>query len=322
MPETKLDQEVNEFDDAFNEIVDKTDEELAQEAVDEALKNTDEASGDAQKDQSEDKPAEQKPVEDPIPSDVDQQKAADTSTKETSFYEDRIKELEEQLAKETQRTASWDGRIKAANKRVKELEAENKKLTEQLLELNSNKSSKSGDSQSDEEVMATFRETFPELVEVIDIMQRKIDAKATAPTTPAKESTYVPDDDDEEDEGEKLKAEMEKVRQEHLNTIRKAHPGMDEMVSTGVLKSWINTQPEYIQPHLNQIYKTGSSNQIIKMISEFVEQTGWKSQLDNKGNSKQDKLKSMMDTGNNSPGEVSGTPDNSDFAAAAKEAGL
>ena len=320
MPDDKLNEEVNEFDEVFNEIVDKTDEELAEEAVKEAQKKADEASGDANKDQQTDVDPDPAANADPNPADGDQKPDPDTTPKDTSFYEDRITELEAQLSKETQRTASWDGRIKAANKKVKDLEAENKQLRDKLLEDSSPGSS--SDDQSDEEVMATFRKTFPELVEVIDIMQKKIDAKATSPTpTPAKETSYDADQDLMTDE-EEYKKEEARLHKEHIGRIKATHKDLDEMIKSGALMQWINEQPDFIRPHLTNIYQSGSSEQIIKMLSEFKTKSGWKSQSQRQANSKQDKLNSMREAEGDSQGPTDNAPDPNDFAGAAKEAGL
>ena len=318
MPDDKLHEEVNEFDEVFNEISDKTDEELAEEAVQEAQKKADEASGDAQKDQQTDGEADTTTKEDPSSAEGNQ--ATDTTPQDTSIYQDRIAELEAQLSKETQRTASWDGRIKAANKKVKELEAENKQLRAKLLEDNDNYGS--SDDQSDEEVMATFRKTFPELVEVIDIMQKKIDAKASSPTpTPAKDETDDTDQDLNTDEDE-YKAEADKLHKEHIARITAKHSDLSEIVKSGSLMTWINEQPEFIRPHLNNIYQSGSSEQIIKMLTEFKAKSGWKSQSQRRNTSKQDKLNSMREAEGDSQGPTDNAPDPNDFSSAAKEAGL
>lgn len=320
MPDDKLNEEVNEFDEVFNEIIDKTDEELAEEAVKEAQKKADEASGDATKDQQTDDDPKPAATEDPIPNEGDQKTNPDTTPEDTSIYQDRITELEAQLSKETQRTASWDGRIKAANKKVKELEAENKQLRAKLLEDNDNDSP--GTDQSDEEVMATFRKTFPELVEVIDIMQKKIDAKASSPTpTPAKDETDSTDQDLKTDEDE-YKEEADRLHKEHIGRIKAVHKDLDEIIKSGSLMTWINNQADFIRPHLNNIYQSGSSDQIIKMVTEFKTKSGWKSQSQRQANSKQDKLNSMREAEGDSQGPTDNAPDPNDFTAAAKEAGL
>jgi hypothetical protein len=94
------------------------------------------------------------------------------------------------------------------------------------------------------------------------------------------------------------------------------------MVKTGVLLTWINSQSEYIRSHLEAIYNKGSAEDVIKMATEFKRTTGWKSSVTQEDETKQDKLKSMLEAEGNSPGPKTDGPDKEDFAAAAKEVGL
>ena len=101
------------------------------------------------------------------------------------------------------------------------------------------------------------------------------------------------------------------------------HPDLDEMVDTGVLKTWINKQKSFLRPHLEAIYTKGNSTQVIEMVGQFKSTTGWKSQLTKpEDTTKQDKLKSMMEV-NSETGTPNGkTVDKNDFAQGAKDAGL
>lgn len=309
---TNPNDEVKEMNDVFDDIISKTDEEIQKEA-DEAAKKSDEP-GEANEDltpEADPKPAE----EDPKPNEADP--TPDTST-EVDVLKDMVKDLEDQLKKEHQRTSSWDGRIKAANSRVKELETENQSLKDQLANkpavLNE-------DEQSEAEIMESFKATFPEFTEVLDIMQKKIDAKATPTTTPAKVDPEPDSIDDDEDSPEAQRARVAEAQKKHMDEIRKVHPAIDEMVKTGVVLTWINEQPDFISSHLERIYYSGSSDEIIKMVTEFSTKTGWVSNL-NKGKAKQDKLNSMLETEGGSTGPKSDGPDKNDFAAGAKDAGL
>jgi len=308
MPDNPID-EVKEMNDVFDDIMDKTDEEIQKEA-EEAAKKSDEP-GEANKDQMNEADL-QKIVEDPIKPDTDQTPESDTSD-EVTVLKAKVEELEAELKKEHQRTSSWDGRIKSANNQVKVLEEENQTLKDQLA---SKPAETNEDNQSDQEIMDNFKSTFPEMVEVLDIYLKKMDAKATPPS-PAKEDNEI-----EPDLTDPTQEDMDSAQKEHMSTIRKAHPAIDEMVSQGVILTWINQQPDFISPHLDEIYHKGNSDQIIKMVTEFQKKTGWKSSLNTGDKAKQDKLKSMLSTDGDSPGPKSDGPDKNDFAGAAKEAGL
>lgn len=305
-------EEVQAMEDVFNEIHDKTDEEINKEEDDQAKKSAE--TGESIEEQTlkaDTIPADQ----DPEPKEADPV-IPDTSTTEVSVLQAKVDELESELKKEHQRTASWDGRIKAANQRVKELEAENLSLREAKPTV------KSDEDASDQEVMDQFLTTFPEFTDVLGIFQKKIDAKSAA-NTPAKATvTYDPDAplDDVEPEVKPVKVV---AQEEHMSQIRKAHPAIDEMVSTGVMKTWINKQPDFISSHLMNIYKTGNADDIIKMTTEFLNKTKWKSSLSDPGEkAKQDKLESMIESEGQSPGPKTGGPDKNDFDQGAKDAGL
>ena len=315
-------EEEKDFDEVFNDIVDKSDEDLQAEA--DKAKETDEDSGESKKDQSADAVGG-KPVEDPIkPASSDPNPESDTEAGLTQDdWKVKAEKFEADLQKERQRTSSWDGRIKAANKKAKELEAEVKMLRAKLDEKDSGPSE---EEQSDQEVMDKFKETFPELVEVIDIMQRKIDAKASPAKDPGQSDT-TDDDLDPESANSDDNVDDTNVAVCDMNEVRKIHRDVDEAVSSGKIVTWINSQPDYIRPSLENVYYGangyGSTQQVIDLVNNFKTQTGWTSDLLKTEDTKADKLNSMMESEGGSGGPVDKTgPDKSDYDAAAKDAGF
>jgi hypothetical protein len=329
----QFEKENSEFDEVFNDIIDKTDEELKAEATKKPA-DSDEA-GEATKDQSTEVDDEAKAAEARIEAEAKGHKVEPTPdatvATDTTDWKLKCDELEAELKKERQRTSSWDGRIKAANKKAKELEAENASLKEQLAKVQ--ESSNDTEDQTDQEVMDKFKETFPELIEFADVMQRKIDKRL--PNTPVKVDPEPEDNGDQDatdnqsttvDTGQSEK-QKQAAANEHHRLTRKAHPDLDEAVSTGVLLTWINQQPDYIKDHLGEVYYgengKGSAQQVIDMVTNFKSKTGWKSQLPTGNKAKEDKLQSMVANEGESTGPVDKTEkDKNDFAGAAKEAGL
>lgn len=308
---TELQKADQEFEDAFNE--DEDSREQKPDVVDQ--QDTDEASGDAPKDQEPEDPTKQKEevVEDPIKSGIDQNEP-DT---DTTDWKSKADELEAELKKERQRTSSWDGRIKAANQKVKDLEAEVKDLRAKLDDKHVKE--QETEDMSDKEKMDMFREAFPELTDVVDILEKKIN-KIAPKETPAKvEPEPVTPDPEPTDENSDEPSD-------HYRQVTKAHPELDEMVRTGVLLTWINKQPDYISGHLADIYygknNQGSSKQVIDMISEFKTKSGWKSQTARKTKDKDNKLQAMLETDKANPGTPTDGPDKNDFAGTAKSIGL
>jgi len=318
----QINEEEKDFDEVFNDIVDKSDEDLQAEA--DKAKETDADSGESKKDQSADAVGG-KPVEDPIkPDSSDPNPESDTEAGLTQEdWKVKAEKLEAELQKERQRTSSWDGRIKAANKKAKELEAEVKMLRAKLDE---NDSGSSEEEQSDQEVMDKFKVTFPELIDVIDIMQRKIDAN-TSPAKDPVQSDTTDDDFDPESANSDDDGNAADVAVCDMAEVRKIHRDVDEAVSSGKIVTWINSQPDYIRPSLENVYYGangyGTTQQVIDLVNNFKTQTGWKSDLLKTEDTKADKLNSMMESEGGSGGPVDKTgPDKSDYDAAAKDAGF
>jgi len=316
MPDDVLSKEQKELDDVFNDIMEKSDEELADEAAKAKAKETAEESGDSTQEQATDEEAKKAAEADLIKSVTGQEPGSEDPKPATAGIDgkdlqSRVDELEAELKKEHQRTSSWDGRIKAANSRVKELEVENQSLKDQLAAKAN--STPSEDGSSDQEIMDTFKKTFPEFVEVLDIYQKKMDnlaSKIPAKADPEPESAST----------EPEATDAKPVDNTHMTTIRSKHPDLDEMVGTGVLLTWINQQPDYVRDHLHNVYENGNSTQVINLCNAFKEKSGWKSQLATGDSTKEDKLKSMMEAEGESPGPKTDGPDKNDFKAAAKEA--
>ena len=306
---------VETIEDVFDEIEGMSDEEIRKsEAKAEAKPADGDASGDATEDRltAEEAKAlmddtnDETEVKDPGPG--DQATGGTTQPDLTS----KVSELEAELKKERQRTASWDGRIKAANEKAAKLEADNEQLRAEIEQLKTSGSADSANSEA--EVMATFKETFPELVEVLDIYQRKIDSAVKS--IPAK---ATPKEEPAAKEPEEDTSNVD--NQKHFDEILAVHPDLNEAVHTGVLQTWINRQDDFIRPHLQNVYNGGTSQQVIKLMANFKKKSGWTSQLDT-GKDKRNKLKSMIATDGESPGPKTEGPDKNDFAGAAKEAGL
>ena len=323
----QLEKDQEDFASAFGEIVDKTDEEIKEEEAKKAQEA--DGAGDATKDQSNDADNSQASTDDTTDDEsASQQKAAATDTTDNTDWKAEAEKFESELKKERQRTSSWEGRIRVANEKAKKLEAEIVELRKKLDDKATAKANE--DDQSDEEVMSKFKETFPELVEVLDIYQKKIDKLQSAAPAKTEPEPVVPDTttDDTQSKDDEAEQARNAAAQEHRSAIVSAHPEIDEIVGSGILLTWINQQPDYIRPHLEDVYYgkdgKGSSQQVVAMITEFKNKTGWKSQLvSGKNKDKSDKLKSMEEVDSTSGGPVDKTgPDKNDFDQGAKDAGL
>jgi hypothetical protein len=329
-PGVELDQyqkEKEEFSDAVDDVLSadetKTDEEIIAEMDKKKADNSD-VGGEPKKDP--DVPAAKDPEPDdkskdddltgqgviPATQEIEDPPITDADGTKT------VESLEAELAKEKQKTSSWNGRITAANTKAKELEEKIATMESAATKAVTKEADTSND--SDNEVLERFRTDFPELAGVIDILQKRVDGIAPA---------VAPVKADPEPDSTKSAADDTAVKQEledHVSAIRKVHPDLSEMVNTGVLLTWINQQPEYIRPSLETIYRNGKPEEVINMVTEFKSKTSWKSQLDktNDSNNKSadDKLNSMREVNSETIVPDGKTVDKSDYDQGAKDAGL
>lgn len=326
----KKDEE--DFNSIFEDISSKSDEDIKKdEDAAKAEKDKDERTGESDKDPVMEGLSEIKPDGEELnQSDGAGQKLDQSATNtDDSMLQLKIDSLEAELKKERQRTASWDGRIKASNQKAKDLEAENTELKEKIAKLEA--ASETAEGQSEQEVLDTFRKGFPELADVVDILQKKIDgvsAKSVkAKTDPEPKPAAKPA---EEDPAPAAAAATDSAATDdstdHMGKIRKVHKDIDEIVSTGVMQTWINSQSDSIRPLLHNIYTgqngQGSAEQVITMTTNFKKNTGWRSQLDTSRANTEDKLNSMREAEGESAGPTEEGPDKNDFAQGAKDAGL
>jgi hypothetical protein len=241
---------------------------------------------------------------------TDPQKKSDKDTDATDWKAEAEK-LKAELATEKQKTSSWNGRITAANKRAEDAEAK----LEEALKAKPKEATADDSTESDVAKLEKFGDDFPELKSTIDLILKKVEGKADK--TQAKDTTKTEPIEEKEDE---KSTDLEKAQAE----IRETHPDLDEAVNSGVLLTWINQQADFIRPTLQAIYSKGKPAEVIKMVTEFKNKSGWKSQLatDTKraNTSKEDKLNSMIETNSESGGAPTGGPDMNDYDGAAKEA--
>lgn len=322
----QLSKDEDDFGKIFSEISDKSDEEI-KEAESNRSKKPDAEAGEPTKDQvsigQQDNTTDNTSATDAEPGQVTPDPATGASADHTD-WKAKAESLEAELSKERQRTSSWDGRIKAANKKSESLAAEVKMLREKLDNMPTQPTK---EEQSDQDVLDKFKETFPELVEFSDVIDRKI-RNATKPALD-KEPKPSPstDDLDPEPASSDDTTTVDKSAVCDMVEVRKIHKDVDEAVASGKIVTWINTQPDYMRPALENVFYGangfGSTKQVIDLLNNFKKQTGWMSDLLKRDSTKQDKLNSMLEAEGDSGGPVDNAgPDKNDFDTAAKEAGL
>ncbi|GAG41198.1 unnamed protein product, partial [marine sediment metagenome] len=204
------------LDAVFSADSDVSDKEI-NETLDKELGKRSDGSGESNDDSTLKADPVDKGAVDPDPDPDPNQADPDTVAKDQTEWKAKYDESQILLGKEEQKTKSWEGRIQAANKRAEEAETALKKVVE------SKPVEPSEEDISDQEKLDKFRSEFPELGDVVDIMEKRI-SKVTKDKTPAKQTEPDPEP-----------VVKEEVDTTHTDSIIKEHPDLNEMVNTGVL---------------------------------------------------------------------------------------
>lgn len=158
--------------------------------------------------------------------------------------------------KERQKTLSWDGRIKAANKRADDAEAA-LKAKEDAAER------ATIDPPATDSTLDEFFTEFPDLKEPLTVLvQTEVDSRVKAaidsalgeikPTiTTLQQNAKLSDD------------------QLHFNAIVQAHPDFEAIRDSGKLKAWIDAQSPIIKASLTSVFEKGSATQVIEMFDMY-----------------------------------------------------
>ena len=184
----------------------------------------------------------------------------DTEKKEETHVptpEEEIANLKSEVAKEKQRSASWEGRINAADKRAKAAELAAQQSQETDKSQSTTDALPNGD---DELVIKEFTEEFPALEQPIQLMikaeaQKIIDAslkdlkpKIDQVTDTVANQTYAA----------------------HQAAITTAHQDWKAIRDDGRLRTWIDAQPGIIKNSLNQVYEKGNTAEVIEMFDAYT----------------------------------------------------
>jgi hypothetical protein len=168
-----------------------------------------------------------------------------------------------ELDKLLEKTKSWEGRLKASDRRNAELSQE---LEERKRNPAADKATDSDDDDLDPDSakakLEAFYEEFPSLREPLQILTKQAVSEATGKVNDA----IMP----------VVKRHNETVNGEHLTAIREAHSDMDEILESGDLTSWFDT----LSPRKAQFYRSiaaeGDTSEVIDMLTDFKEANGIK----------------------------------------------
>jgi len=243
-----------EYDSAFEDAMEDKDP-VEKDSDDPGAKKDEISSGDGVQQKKEDDPK----TDDSIFNDT-LDSGSDSDAGEES-PEQRIASMELELATEKQRTSSWEGRIRAANKRADDAES-------QLNDKSGSAADKGGSTpqgdDEDETVLSEFIEEFPSLEKPIKLMATKIAREIVDKQM----GEIKPTIDRVQDTAEQTAVDT------HLGKITDAHPDWRKIHKSGVLTTWIEQQPKFMQPGLNVVLDKGSAEDIIELFTTYKKSSG------------------------------------------------
>jgi len=163
--------------------------------------------------------------------------------------------------KEAQRTKSWEGRIKAANKRAEEAERKAKEL--EAGKSVAEKAVSAPAQAAEDEDLKNFFADYPELEKPFnklvtlkgEAIARKIVQEEIQKIAP--QITAI-----------KVTQESE-IERQHFSAIETAHPDYKGIVERGELDSWIQTQPSFIRNAMIAVTQKGSTEEVIELFDNF-----------------------------------------------------
>ena len=194
--------------------------------------------------------------------------------------EQRIAIMEAELAAEKQRTSSWEGRIKAANKRADIAEAS---AGQNTADKGKEEALPNGE---DDLILSEFIEEFPSLEKPMKLLATKIARDIV------------------ESEMHNITPALTQVQEtvesnaidDHLSKITQAHSDWKNIHQSGALNTWIGKQPKFMQSGLNQVVEDGSAEDIIELFTAYKKSTGRLKTKTDSGSSKktpEQKLKEL-----------------------------
>jgi hypothetical protein len=163
--------------------------------------------------------------------------------------------------KEVQRTKSWEGRIRAANKRAEDAERAAKELQASRQKVAEEPSP--APAPADDPDLKSFFEDYPELKapfnKLVDIRGEQIARKIV------------------QEEIQKLTPQIAEIKSkfqetataEHFGKIAAAHPDYAEVASSPEFDAWVQAQPSFVRDRYQEVVDAGSSEQVIELLSLY-----------------------------------------------------
>jgi hypothetical protein len=176
-----------------------------------------------------------------------------------------IAALKTEQEAQAQKMRSWEGRLKAADKRAVEAE---QKLKDAKTTGQSKDSDKNASLEEDDAELGKFFKEYPDLEGPMKKVAEKLATKIFNEKIGDKIETL------ETNQATAQETAQEDLDRVHMEKINAAHPDWEKIFDSGALKTWIGRQPGYLQPRLTEIIKKGSAQEVIDMFDSYKRASG------------------------------------------------
>ena len=262
------DPDQDEFDEEWDELDGKT-AALKKDADDdrtpEQIEKDQEAQLEKDKDESQSNGNVDGDLLNPTPDNSDKNLDSTDEGNETDPRDKVIEEMKAEQEAQAQKMRSWEGRLKAADKRAAEAEQKLKdaKATGQSTDSDSNASLDEDDAE-----LGKFFKEYPDLEGPMKKVAEKLATKIFNEKIGDKIETL------ETNQIAVQETAQEDLDRVHMEKINAAHSDWETIFDSGALKTWIERQPGYLQPRLNEIIKKGSAQEVIDMFDSYKRAAG------------------------------------------------
>lgn len=198
----------------------------------------------------------------PAPADSDTKPDSADLDGTTDTRDAELAKMRVEQEAQAQKMRSWEGRIKAAEKRAATAE---QKLKD--AETKGQSDSDASPDEDDAELGAFFKE-YPDLEGPMKKVAEKLATKIFNEKIGDKIETL---------ETKQVSAQETadaQADEEHMAKINAAHPNWKTIYDSGALDTWIKRQPGYLQPRLYEILKDGSATEVIDMFDSYNRAAG------------------------------------------------
>lgn len=256
-------QEEKSYEDYFEEALGEGDTESEEQGTgsESTTQEDDDAStGDETEAGQEDEEKEGGSYFEPAP-EQEEPAAQDGETDYKALYE-----------KELQRTRSWEGRLSAKDKEIKDLQNQLQNLEQKIQSPSSDSSAQNVQSDQQQQDSSQAKGELDEFFKEYPELQKPL---MTLVNNVVEEKTKQAIGQIEQRFGPVQESVQRQEAEQHKQAIYEAHSDVDSIVQSGQLEKWVEAQPDYISESMKRVIQEGSTEQVIDLLSRFKEATGF-----------------------------------------------